>query len=87
MTHNTDPKIYGLSNKVILVEIKKNHIAIVKKRKSRIIMSDGKKIFNIVNKIKQVSPNLNISLIISGPICSKTVNFLKNNNINIINQA
>ena len=80
------PNIYGLSNKVILTEIDKNHIAIVKKRKSRIIMNDGKIILNQINKIRKKRPDLNISLIISGLICSKTANFLKENNINIIKQ-
>ena len=82
-----DPSIYGLPNKVVLTKINKNHIAIVKKRKSRIIMNDGKIILIQVNKIKKKEPDLNISLIISGPICSKTVNFLNSQNINIIKQT
>ena len=52
------PNIYGLSNKVILTEINKNHIAIVKKRKSRIIMNDGQIILNQINKIRKKRPDL-----------------------------
>lgn len=86
MKKNIDPGIFGLSNKVKLTEIDKNNIAIIKKRKSRIIMTDGNNILKQANKIKEKQPGLKISLIISGPICSKTVNFLKTNDINIINQ-
>ena len=86
MNKYIDPIIYGLPAKIQLNKINKDHIAIIKKRKSRIIMSDGKIILDQVNKIRKKHPELNISLTISGPICSKTVSLLKNNNISIIKQ-
>ncbi len=84
MENYIDPGIYGLHKNIILIEVNKNHIALIKKRKSRIIMSDGKIILNQINRIKEKQPDVKISLIISGPICSKTKLFLKDNNINII---
>ncbi len=74
---------FGLSNRVKLL-IEDNSIIIVKQRKSRIIMKDSKQILDIANKIITQEPNKEIKLLISGPICSKSIKFLNENNINII---
>ena len=80
-----DPALFGLSSRQKLLEIDNNSIAISKLRKSRIIMKDAKQILEIADKIKEKEPNLKISLLISGPICSKSVKFINDNNIHIIN--
>ncbi|MCK5847024.1 MAG: hypothetical protein KAG84_06270 [Bacteroidales bacterium] len=74
---------FGLSNRVIL-ESDGNSIIIVKQRKSRIIMSDSKKITAIRDTIKTHKPNVAIKLLISGPICSKSTKFLNENDIEVI---
>lgn len=74
---------FGLSSRIKL-QIEDNAIIIVKQRKSRIIMKDSKQILDIANKIRIQEPNKEIKLLISGPICSKSIKFLKENNIDII---
>jgi nicotinate-nucleotide pyrophosphorylase len=79
-----NPKTYGLSSRVELRELDSNTIAIVKKRKSRIIMKDGLQLKSMVDKIKAINPELNVSLIVSGPVCSKTIQFFSDQNIELI---
>ena len=82
MTAYIDSSIYGLSKRVKLLH-KDNYLYIVKQRKSRIIMSDSRQIMNIVVKIKEVDDSINIKLLISGPICSKSVKYLTDNKVDI----
>ena len=79
-----NPKDFGLGSRVKLVEIAPSHIGIVKKIKSRIIMKDGRKIMETAAKITETSPSAKISLIISGPICSKTRKYLADNGVEVI---
>ena len=79
-----NPHDYGLTSRMKIVEISENKIGILKKRKSRIIMKDGKQIMLIANQIKSVKPNVLISLIISGPLCRKTRKYLEDSKIEII---
>ena len=79
-----NPDKYKLTGKVTLHEINKNHIAIVKDRKSRIVMNDGIKIHKQAKAIWLKSPNLKISFLTSAPVCSKTTKFLLENNIEVI---
>jgi hypothetical protein len=79
-----NPKIYGLSSRVQLREIEEGWLAIVKKRKSRIIMKDALQILEIASQIRKTQAELEIAVIISGPICSKSIAFLKDNQIDII---
>ncbi len=78
-----NPLDFGLNSRVVLVQISNNHFGIVKMRKSRIIMKDGIQVLDIANKITSVRPNTKISLLISGPICSKTIKFLDKESISI----
>ena len=78
---------YGLAKRVKLVQLENNTIGIVKKRKSRIIMKDGRQILDIAQQIRNVDTNASIALLISGPICSKTTKLLAENNIEIILEA
>lgn len=77
---------YGLGSRIKIVEISEGHLGILKKRKSRIIMKDGLQIMEIADMIHTKSPNINVSLIISGPICSKTRNMLNSNSIGIASE-
>jgi len=81
-----NPKDFGLGSRVKLVEIAPSHIGVVKKIKSRIIMKDGNKIIEIAEKIRGFTPDTKISLIISGPICSKTRKYLAENGVEVKEQ-
>ncbi len=78
---------YSTRSRTVLVEISNSHIAIVKNRKSRIIMKDGEKIINEASGIRKVSPDIKISLLTNAPVCSKTRKLLKENEIDIIEEA
>ena len=82
-----NPKDYNLHSRVVLLQLSENEIAIVKKRKSRIIVKDGMQIIEQANKILKITPEIKISIIISdNNICSKTVKLLNDNNIKIISE-
>jgi hypothetical protein len=66
-----------------LVEIDASHIAVVKKIKSRIIMKDGNKIMGIAERVRELKPEVKLSLIISGPICGKTRKYLEGNGVEV----
>ena len=59
-----------------------NNIYIVKNIKSRIIMKDGLKLFDLAKKIKTVK-NATVSLATTAPVCSKTKKYLMENEIKI----
>lgn len=79
-----DPKEFALPARTILEQIDDNTIAIVMDRKSRIIMADGKKIFEKARKIKEVQPSVIVALKTTAPICSKTITFLESKRIQLI---
>ncbi|MBN2166128.1 MAG: hypothetical protein JW717_07625 [Marinilabiliaceae bacterium] len=81
--NNTSPETYHLHKRTILREIDTNHIAIVKKIKSRIISKDAKKIIDQVKKIKSVDPLKKVSLVCTKNICSKSIALLHENNVEI----
>jgi len=77
-----DPKLYDLHSRTILRKNKKD-IYIVIDRKSRIIMKDGYRIFEIAKKIRDFETGINVSVLSGAPVCSKTRKFLTENNITI----
>ena len=77
-----DPKKYGLSTRVVLIENDQKEIIIVIDRKSRIIMKDGRKILEKARKIQQLE-NKTISIKTDAPVCSKTKKHLQKNGIEI----
>ena len=77
---------FGLSKRVQIAKLEDNHFAIVKKIKSRIILKDGYRILEQAEIIKSSNPEIRISLIITGPICSKTIKLLQENGIGIISR-
>lgn len=80
----TDPTIYGIPKRTILKEIDSYHLAIIKDIKSRIISKDAKRIKEMADLIASIEPNLKISLCCNRNICSKSIAYLTENNIDII---
>ena len=72
---------FGLHSRVNLVR-HDDHIGIIIDRKSRIIMKDGHRIVNQAKKINTIQAS-NICLYTSAPVCGKTKEFLKKNDIAI----
>lgn len=79
----TNPREFGLSKRVELYK-DRNKVIIKAKRKSRIIMNDGLRFFEIAKKIKENNKEKKISLLTNAPICSKTKSFLMKKNISIL---
>ena len=77
-----DPKKYGLSTRVVLIENDQKEIIISIDRKSRIIMKDGIKIVEKARKIQQ-QENKTISVRTDAPVCGKTKQHLQKNGIEI----
>jgi len=75
---------YKLPKRVKLEEINDETIAIVKLIKSRIIQKDAKKIIEIADKIREVTPNKKVALVCTENICSKSKALLADNDIDII---
>ena len=84
MTKYLDPKSLGLPAKTTVEEVNKNTLALVIKRKSRIIMADGIKILSKTTQIKAAKPNMDVILKTTTPVCSKTLQFFKNNGLEVI---
>lgn len=78
-----DPTEYGLNKRTKLEAIDKDHIGIVKLLKSRIIRKDAEKIIETADKIKATN-TLQVSLICTSNICSKSVKLLNDNSIGIV---
>ncbi|MEN8199387.1 MAG: hypothetical protein ABFR63_04870 [Thermodesulfobacteriota bacterium] len=78
-----NPKDFGLPARTVL-EREGETIVIVMKRKSRIIMADGRKILEKARKIRQVEAGVTIALKTTAPLCSKTRTFLEEEGILVI---
>ena len=79
-----NPKNYGLPARTLLEKVDENTIALIIDRKSRIIMTDGKKLLEKVNIIKNVQPAVKVELITTAPVCSKTKTFLASAGVQVI---
>ena len=77
MTKYLDPKSIGLPSRTTVEVVSKNTLALVIKRKSRIIMADGIKILAKVATIKTARPGIRVVLKTATPICSKTLKFFE----------
>lgn len=78
-----DPEQFGLSRRTILVDLGRGKLAIVKDRKSRIIVKDGKEILAQAEKIRQSSNYTSLVLQTGAPVCSKTTALLEQAGIKI----
>ena len=77
-----DPITVGAPKRSNVAMDNDNNIYIVKNIKSRIIMKDGLKLFDLAKKIKTVK-NATVSLATTAPVCSKTKKYLEENEIKI----
>lgn len=84
MTQKLDPKIYGLPPRTVLQKEGAGKISIVMNRKSRIIMKDARLILEKADKIREKEPENSISLETTAPVCSKSIDFLNSNGIDVI---
>ncbi|MDX1775755.1 MAG: hypothetical protein R3297_04180 [Desulfobulbales bacterium] len=80
-----DPKSLGLHTRTVIEELAPDTLAIVVNRKSRIIMADGIKILAKAGKIRDVKPGSKVVLKTAAPVCSKTLKYLADNEIEILN--
>lgn len=81
-----DPKPLGLTAKTIVEEIDSDTLALVIRRKSRIIMTDGQKILAKVAVLRQARPDTDIILKASAPVCSKTMKYFNNKGLKVIKE-
>jgi len=79
-----DPRKFGLPARTNLEKTGKNRFSIIIERKSRIVMKDGQQILNKANILREMIPGAKIDLKITGPLCSKTLAFLKDHEIDVI---
>lgn len=87
MNRTIDPREFGLPARTVLEQVDSDIIAIVMMRKSRIIMADGRKILAKAEKIRQARPEVEVQLITAAPVCSKTLQFLTGQGIQVIQEA
>ena len=78
------PDIYKLPARTKLRAIDENHIGIVKLLKSRIIQKDAVRIVEMSKQIKDVHPDLEVSLICTSNICSKSLALLQREGISVV---
>ena len=78
-----DPKIFGLSPRTMVGQLSINHFVIIKDRKSRIIMKDGRQILEQINLILDKEQNLKVSLATNAPVCGKTTKYFNEERIKI----
>ena len=85
MNQYIDARSLDLPAKTVVEEIDRYTLALVLKRKSRIIMSDGTKILAKVEMIKRKKPNMKVILKTTAPICSKTLQLFENKGLTVEN--
>ena len=80
---NTLSQTYHLSSRIQLEELTPQHLAIVKRIKSRIIQKDALKIIAIAEQIKAQDPHIKVSLMCNNNICSKSLKVLAEYGIDV----
>ena len=78
-----DPKKYNLTSRTTLYK-KMDDIFIIIDRKSRIIMKDGYKISEQAKSIWSVDPGIRVRVATSTPMCTKTKECLRQDNIEVL---
>mgnify|MGYP001821831846 CR=1 FL=1 len=84
MTIRLDPKTFGITARTQIERLDEGTVALVINRKSRIIMSDGEKISEKIQKIKRNQPQTHCVFKTNAPVCSKTIAFLEREGIDLI---
>lgn len=75
---------FGLSARDMVAKISNDHIAVIKDRKSRLIMKDGRIFLVKAQAVSLKFPGIRVSLATNAPVCSKTVKFLLSNGIDTL---
>ncbi|MCJ7801473.1 MAG: hypothetical protein MUP82_03845 [Candidatus Marinimicrobia bacterium] len=78
-----DPSKFGLSTRALIGKYSNNHFVLIKDRKSRIIMKDGRQILEQVEKVKSHAPEAEINIATNTRVCGKTTKFLNEKGIRI----
>lgn len=79
-----DPKVYGLPARTVLMSNGQDEFSLIINRKSRIIMKDAQTILKKAETIKKNVPKAIVSLRTTAPVCSKSIDFLKENGILVL---
>ena len=79
-----DPKKLGLPPRTVVFKVNDSQYQIEVNRKSRIIMKDAQKILEKAMLIMEKMPDASVKLKTSAPVCSKSIAFLKENQIDIV---
>lgn len=77
-----EPKDFGLDYRTVVGQTSEGKIVLLKDRKSRIIMKDGRKILEQIEQIKNATTK-NVGIATNAPVCSKTTEFFKEHNIEL----
>jgi len=72
MKKAVDPKSFGLHPKTHIEQTGSNRYVIIIRRKSRIVMKDGKNLLTKIAQIKSHIPDSTIDVQTTAPVCSKT---------------
>ena len=78
-----DPKKYNLTSRTTLYK-KTDNIYIIIDRKSRIIMKDGYRLSEQAKSIWSMDPGIRIRVATSAPVCTKTREYLRQVNIEVL---
>ncbi len=78
-----NPQKFGLNSRTKIEQISPEHLAIVVRRSSRIIMKDGVALLDKFEKIFSQN-SVKLSLKTTAPVCSKTHHLLTEHGIGII---
>ena len=84
MKEIVDPKSYGLPPRTVLMKMGPEKFILVINRKSRVIMKDALIILKKIERINETVPNASVFLETNVPICSKSIKFLEENNVEIL---
>ena len=85
MNKPVDPKKYGLPKGTVFNKTSLNTFVLEINRKSRIIMKDALTVIKKIGKVKAKEPKASFVLRTNAPVCSKSLNFLKENDITVGN--
>ena len=84
MKEQVDPKLYELPPRTVLMKRCPDEFSLVINRKSRIIMKDALTILKRVERIKEKALNAWVIVETNAPVCSKSIEFLKDNGISVV---
>ena len=83
MKEQIDPKLYELPPRTVLMKRGPDEFILVINRKSRIIMKDALTLLKRAEKIKGKALNALVMVATNASVCSKSIQFLKDNGIGL----